>query len=114
MKITLNLKGLKAFDKDIFEFIENNELLQDDLYYMRFLDNEVITQAEYGINLITKEGTSIEVSLKEFTDYERPQSNEYEYKILIDPIPTRDTQRIIYCMSPIDIIEALHLIIGTY
>lgn len=114
MKITLNLKGLKAFDKDIFEFIENNELLQDDLYYMRFLDNEVITQAEYGINLITKEGTSIEVSLKEFTDYERPQSNEYEYKILIDPIPTRDAQRIIYCMSPIDIIEALHLIIGTY
>ena len=112
MKITLNLKGLKAFDKDIFEFIENNELLQDDLYYMRFLDNEVITQVDYGISFITEKGTNIEVSIKEYTDYERPQSNEYEYKILIDPIS--DKQRIIYCMSPIDIIEALHLIIGTY
>ena len=114
MRIILNLKGLKAFDKDIFEFIKDEELLQDDLYYMKFLDNEVITQVDYGINFITEKGTNIEVSIKEYTDYERPQSNEYEYKILIDPIPTRDTQRIIYCMSPIDIIEALHLIIGTY
>ena len=111
-KVTLNFKGLKAFEKKILEIMEDNSLLMDDIYYLRYFDDEMLTESDFRINLITENGTNIELKLSECTDYERPLNNKYVYKLFLDPI--QGEQREIYFLSTIDLVEGLLSVITTF
>ena len=111
-KVTLNFKGLKAFEKKILEIMEDNSLLMDDIYYLRYFENGMLTESDFRVNFVTKNGTNIELKLSEYTDYERPLSNKYVYKLFIDPI--QGEQREIYFLSTIDLVEGLLSVITTF
>ena len=95
-KVTLNFKGLKAFEKKILEIMEDNSLLMDDIYYLRYYENGMVTESDFRINFVSKNGTNIELKLSEYTDYERPQNNKYVYMLFLDPI--QGEQREIYLL----------------
>lgn len=111
-KVTLNFKGLKAFEKKILEIMDDGSLLMDDIYYLRYYENGMVTESDFRINFVTKNGTNIELKLSEFTNYENPHSNKYVYNLFIDPI--QGEQRDIYFLSTIDLVEGLLTVITTF
>lgn len=110
LSINLNLKGLKNFEKKVFEIMEDKNLLYDNLYRCEYNDNENTTESIFFINMITKKGNSIGLHLYEFKDYEDNRTN-YKYKLFIYPIT--EPPREINVLSPIDLIEALISVTST-
>lgn len=111
VKETLNLKGLKLFEKKIFEIMDKYNLVYGDIYKVSYDDNEEIRWASFTLDVVTEKGTSIVIRLEEYTDYLRRESNEYKYFLEVDTI--KGNHKNISCMSVNGLIESLEFFLPT-
>ena len=110
VKETLNLKGLKLFEKKIFEIMDKYNLVYGDIYKVSYDDNEEIRWTSFTLDVVTEKGTSIVIRLEEYTDYLRKESNEYKYFLEVDTI--KGHHNILSTMNPKGLLELLDLTVS--
>lgn len=111
VKETLNLKGLKLFEKKISEIMDKYNLVYGDVYKISYDNNEEIRWTSFALDVITVKGTSILIRIEEYTDYSRKESNEYKYFLEVDTI--KGNHKNISCMNVNGLIESLELFLPT-
>ena len=109
-KETINLKGLKLFEKKISEIMEKYNLVYGDVYKISYDNNEEIRWTSFALDVITVKGTSILIRIEEYTDYLRKESNEYKYFLEVDTI--KGHHNILSTMNPTGLIELLDLTVS--